>query len=71
VILSVGEPVPATESGHQGSEFLGKLDGGGGRNVLQTAQHMGSVQKQVAEEVAKSNLQPAEDLRDIELFPKG
>jgi len=31
---------------------------------------MGRVQKQIAEEMAKSDLQPAENLRDVELFPK-
>ena len=48
-----------------------ELDGGSGGNAPIPAQKMGRVQKQIAKEVAKSDFQPAENLRDVELFPKG
>src|SRR5439155_17647135 len=70
VILAEGEPVAAAEPRHEWPELLGILDGRRGGKVLETAQQVSRVEKEVTEEVGKGDLETAEDLRDVEPFPE-
>ena len=69
-ILAHGEPVAAAEPRHEGPELLGILDGDRGGKVLETAQAVGRVEKEVSEEVGGGDLESANDLGDVELFPE-
>ena len=60
----------AAEPRHERPKLLRILDSHRGGKVLETAQEMSGVEKEIAEEVGKSNLEAAEDLRDVKLFPE-
>jgi hypothetical protein len=62
--------VAAAEPRHEGPEFLGILDGDACGKVRETAQLVGDVEKEVSKEVPESDLQAAEDLGEVELFPE-
>ena len=71
VVLTHSEAMAAAETRHERPEFLGILDGRSGGKKLVTAQEMGSVEKEVAEEMAKGDFESAEDLGDVKVFPEG
>src|SRR5262249_18416564 len=70
VIVALSQPVAAAEPRHERSALLGKLDSRRGGNILEPAQKMGSVDKQVSKEMLKCDLQAAEDLGYVQLFPE-
>jgi hypothetical protein len=59
-------PVPR----HERSELFRILDGDGGRKVLETANLVGDVKEEVAEEVSECDFEAGHDLGQIELFPE-
>ena len=54
----------------RGPELLGILDGDRGGKVLETAQEVGRMEKEVSEEVPERNLEAADDLGDVKLLPE-
>src|SRR5205823_3522744 len=59
------------EPRHERPPFLGKLDRRRGGNALEKAQEVRRVKKEITEEVSERNLKAAEDLGNVEFFPKG
>ena len=60
-ILADREPVPAPVARHERPELLGILDGDGGAKMHETAQAVGRVEEEVAEEVPRGDAEADQD----------
>src|SRR4249919_2215290 len=70
VILAQSQPVAAPVPRHEWPHFFRKLNRRRGGPVLQAAELVSRVQKEIAEKMCKRDFEAADDLWDVELFPE-
>ena len=68
-IVSDGQPVAAPESERERPRLFGILEGDRRPEVREQPHAVRRVEKQIPEEVRRGDLEAAEDLRNVELFP--